>query len=92
MGDRDLLWLLEFCTIYKPTKNFQVVFNKSLFCCSQLIQDKSLRSKVIQFDDQYCLKRVSKSNEWSEVPCEELDNMRYGSLFPGANGLLVAKG
>jgi hypothetical protein len=55
-----------------------------------LTLDKLLRSRVIQFDDQYCLKRVSKGNEWAEVPCKELDNIRYGSPFPGANGLLVA--
>ena len=55
-----------------------------------LILDKLLNSKVIQFDDQYCLKRVSKSNEWVEVSCEELDNIRYGKPFPGANGLLIA--
>ena len=55
-----------------------------------LTLDKLLKMKVIQFDDQYCLKRVSKSNEWVEVSCEELDNISYGKPFPGANGLLVA--
>jgi hypothetical protein len=55
-----------------------------------LTLDKLLKMKVIQFDDQYCLKRVSKSNEWVEVSCEELDNISYGEPFPGANGLLVA--
>jgi hypothetical protein len=55
-----------------------------------LILEKFLRTKVIQFDEQYCLKRISKSNEWEEISCEELYNIQYDRPFPGANGLVIA--
>jgi hypothetical protein len=55
-----------------------------------IVLDKLLKMRVIQFDDQYYLKRISKSNEWIEACSEDLDSVQYGSPFPGANGLLIA--
>jgi hypothetical protein len=50
--------------------------------------DKLLKMRVIQFDDQYYLKRISRRNEWMEA-CLDLDSVQYGRPFPGANGLLI---
>jgi len=37
----------------------------------------------------FCLKRVSRRNEWKEVPYDEARNARYDYPFPGVNVLFV---
>lgn len=51
--------------------------------------DKLLREGKIQFTRRFCLKRISKDNEWKEVNWNEIHNAKYGSPFPFANGLVI---
>jgi SAM-dependent methyltransferase len=51
--------------------------------------DQLLRDGALEFGSEHWLLRVSRS-EWREVARGSLDWPRYGSPYPGANGLLVA--
>jgi hypothetical protein len=51
--------------------------------------DKLLKDGVIQFSKQFHLIRISKGNEWKEASWEEVQDTRYNSPFPFANGLLI---
>jgi hypothetical protein len=51
--------------------------------------DKLLRYGVIQFSKQFHLIRISKGNEWKEASWEEVQDTKYNSPFPFANGLLI---
>jgi hypothetical protein len=48
-----------------------------------------LRYGVIQFSKQFHLIRISKGNEWKEASWEEVQDTKYNSPFPFANGLLI---
>jgi len=51
--------------------------------------DKFLREGKMEFSKIYCLKRISKENEWVETNWEEIKNSKYNFPFHGANGLIV---
>lgn len=51
--------------------------------------DSLLRNGKIRFDNQFCLKRISKDNKWVECRWQDIDKTKYGSPFHAANGLLV---
>jgi len=51
--------------------------------------DKLLKDGVIQFSKQFHFIRISKGNEWKEASWEEVQDARYNSPFPFANGLLI---
>lgn len=41
----------------------------------------------IPFAERRCLKRISADNRWAEVDCRELEELRYDTPFPYANGV-----
>jgi SAM-dependent methyltransferase len=51
--------------------------------------DQLLRDGALPFDSEHWLLRVAR-DEWREVARGSFDWPRYGSPYPGANGLLVA--
>jgi hypothetical protein len=51
--------------------------------------DGDLRAGRIAFDEVRFLKRVSSDNRWLEVPASEVEEIRYGTPYPWANGLAV---
>ena len=51
--------------------------------------DKLLQNKEIKFARMYCLKRISMDNKWIEVDWKDVQNSRFNSSFPAANGLVI---
>ncbi len=51
--------------------------------------DNLLMKGKSPFEENYFLKRVSKSNRWKEIKKEEVGKFSYGSPFPYANVLFV---
>jgi len=52
--------------------------------------DKLLREGKIHLTEQYCLKRVSHDNRWTEVKYNEIRYARYCTPFsPGANAVII---
>jgi hypothetical protein len=51
--------------------------------------DRILKEGIIQFTKQYHLIRVSKGNVWKEASWEEVQDAKYNTPFPFANGLLI---
>jgi len=51
--------------------------------------DSLLRDRVLRFDQQYYLLRISKSNQWREGSWEEVRGKKYGSPFENANAIVV---
>lgn len=51
--------------------------------------DNLLREEKIQFDEKYCLKRISRLNSWQEVKWDGVHNPTYDEPFRFANWLLV---
>ncbi len=51
--------------------------------------DALLRSNRIGFDKILCLKRVSEDNRWVETTWKDIENSKFNSPFPFANGLVV---
>jgi hypothetical protein len=51
--------------------------------------DRILKDGIIQFTKQYHLIRVSKGNVWKEASWEEVQDAKYNTPFPFANGLLI---
>jgi hypothetical protein len=47
-----------------------------------------VETKKIPLEGHY-LKRISKMNEWKEVPYEEVKGARYDYPFPAANALFI---
>ena len=43
----------------------------------------------IPFDKRYCLKRVSRWNDWEPATWEEVRHMKYGRPYNSANGLVI---
>jgi hypothetical protein len=41
----------------------------------------------ISLAERLCLKRISTDDRWAEVDCRELDEVRYDTPFPYANGV-----
>ena len=51
--------------------------------------DKFLRSGDLKFTKQFFLKRVSKDDRWVETEWKDLENVKFNSPFPFANGLII---
>lgn len=51
--------------------------------------DEKVRTGRIRFDRIHFLRRLGKFCDWKEVPFEQLQDVRYDSPFPLANGLVV---
>jgi hypothetical protein len=51
--------------------------------------DKLLKEGAISFSKQYYVLRISKGNEWKEVLWEDVNDAKYNTPFPFANGLLI---
>lgn len=51
--------------------------------------DRLLKEDKMQFTKRYCLKRISKDNEWIEANWEDIKNARYNCPFNDANGLVI---
>jgi SAM-dependent methyltransferase len=52
--------------------------------------DELLRSGKLKFDDQFCLKRVSKNNKWIETDCKQaLANAKFNQGIPSAYELTI---
>jgi len=51
--------------------------------------DELLKKGEIKFTKIYCLKRISKDNEWIEVSWSDICDAKYDYPFPAANGLFI---
>jgi len=51
--------------------------------------DKLLQNKEVKFARMHCLKRISMDNKWIEVDWKDVQNSRFNSPFPAANGLVI---
>jgi hypothetical protein len=51
--------------------------------------DALLRSNGLRFDKLLCLKRVSSDNKWVETTWKDIENAKFQSPFPFANGLVI---
>jgi SAM-dependent methyltransferase len=51
--------------------------------------DRLIRNGSISFDKQCHMRRLSKSNMWTDATWEEVSNAIYGSPFPNANAIIV---
>jgi hypothetical protein len=51
--------------------------------------DNWIKEGKIKFTHRYCLKRISADNNWIEVGWENIENVKYGKPFPGANALII---
>ncbi len=51
--------------------------------------DRLLKNDKIRFDSRFCLKRVSKDNKWVETIWKDVEDSKYNSPFPAANGLII---
>jgi SAM-dependent methyltransferase len=54
-----------------------------------LYLDRLLKNGKIQFNSQYCLKRISRDNKWIETSWNNVKDSKYNSPFPAANGLII---
>lgn len=53
------------------------------------VLDKLVKDGVIRFSKLYHLLRISKGNEWKEAAWEDVQDVRYNTPLPFANGLLI---
>lgn len=52
--------------------------------------DRLLRNNKIDFSKRYCLKRITKDNQWKEVKWNDISHLKFGIPFPPyANGILI---
>lgn len=51
--------------------------------------DNLLKKHEIHFSKQYHLRRISKANEWKEASWEDVQELKYNSPLPFANGLVI---
>lgn len=49
--------------------------------------DTYISKDRIPFAERRCLKRISADGRWAEVDCRELEELRYDTPFPYANGV-----
>lgn len=54
------------------------------------VLDDLVRKRSIEFDKQYYMKRVSRSNIWTETSEEEAYCSKYGSTYQYANAIMIA--
>lgn len=53
------------------------------------VMDDLLRTGEIKFSEKYCLKRISRDNQWKEVKWEDIQDTRFWYPYPNANGLII---
>ena len=51
--------------------------------------DKLLEEGKIRFTEQYYLKRISPSNRWIEVRCDNVRDIKYDTTYPTANAIVI---
>jgi hypothetical protein len=57
---------------------------------SNPVLDKLLKEKIIQFSEQYYLKRISKKdNEWKETSWKDVQDTKYDHRFSSAYALVI---
>lgn len=54
------------------------------------VLDNLVRKRSIAFDKQYYMKRISRSNLWSETSEEEAYSSKYGSPYQYGNAIMIA--
>jgi hypothetical protein len=54
------------------------------------VLDNLVRKRSIEFDRQYYMKRVSRSNLWIETSEEEAYCLKYGSPYQYGNAIMIA--
>ncbi|MGB7884577.1 MAG: hypothetical protein WBL44_17790 [Nitrososphaeraceae archaeon] len=54
------------------------------------VLDDLVRKRSIEFDRRYYMKRVSRSNLWSETSEEEAYSSKYGSPYRYGNAIMIA--
>ena len=53
------------------------------------VLDQLLKDGMIRFSKQYNLVRISKGNEWKAASWKEVQDAKYNTPLPFANGLLI---
>ena len=51
--------------------------------------DFLLKNEQVKFGKLFCLKRISKDNRWIETTWKDIENSKFNSPFPFANGLVI---
>ena len=52
--------------------------------------DELMKSGKLKFDEQFCLKRISKDNKWIETNCREVQrNPKFNHDIPSANEITI---
>ncbi|MDO8516302.1 MAG: hypothetical protein Q7S28_03565 [bacterium] len=51
--------------------------------------DKLLNDGELKFTKMYCLKKLSKDNEWKEVGWDDISHAKYNYPYPGVNGSII---
>ena len=51
--------------------------------------DDLIMKKKIDFSNMFYLKRISKGNKWKQVNRGKIKNLKYGSPFKAANGIII---
>jgi len=52
--------------------------------------DKSIFSKQVVFDKMFYLKKISRYNNWEQTDEKSVMNLKYGTPFLSANGIIIA--
>jgi hypothetical protein len=51
--------------------------------------DSMIKDRVLTFDQQYYLSRISKSNEWKEASWNEVKYQQYNKPYSNANAIVI---
>ncbi|MCP3682567.1 MAG: class I SAM-dependent methyltransferase [bacterium] len=51
--------------------------------------DKLVEDNKFGFTEQYCMKRMSDDNRWTQVKWEDIRNLKYDLPYVAANGLVI---
>jgi hypothetical protein len=48
-----------------------------------------IKERVLTFDQQYYMSRISKSNQWNEASWNEVKDQQYNKPYSNANALVI---
>jgi hypothetical protein len=51
--------------------------------------DSMIKDRVLTFDQQYYMLRISKSNEWKEASWNEVKDQQYNKPYSNANAIII---
>jgi hypothetical protein len=51
--------------------------------------DSMIKDRVLTFDQQYYMLRISKSNEWREASWNEVKDQQYNKPYSNANAIVI---